>query len=42
MSAQDHVTIALAELRVAATLVNVQIAEAGSTRLLAEVNLAGA
>lgn len=42
LSAQDHLTIALAELRVAATLVNVEIAEAGSARLLAEVSLAGA
>jgi len=42
MSAQDGVTISLMELKVAATLVNVQIAETGASRLLSEVSLAGA
>jgi len=42
MSAQDNVTISLMELKVAATLVNVQIAETGAIRLLSEVSLAGA
>jgi hypothetical protein len=38
---QDNLTITLMELRVAATLVNVEIAKAGADRLLAEVSLAG-
>lgn len=41
LDAQDTVTITLTELRVAATLVNAEIAETGATRLLAEVSLAG-
>ena len=40
--AQDMLTIALMELKVAATLVNAEIAQTGATRLLSEVSLAGA
>jgi hypothetical protein len=40
-TSQDNLTITLMELRVAATLVNVEIAKAGADRLLAEVSLAG-
>lgn len=40
LASQDSVTITLTSLRVYATLLNVEIAETGATRLLAEVSLA--
>jgi hypothetical protein len=40
--AQDMLTITLMELRVAAILTNVEIAQTGATRLLSETSLAGA
>ena len=40
--AQDVLTVTLMELKVAATLTNVEIAQTGATRLLSEVSLAGA
>lgn len=39
---QDELTVALMELRVAAILTNVEIAQTGASRLLSEVSLAGA
>lgn len=40
--ASDELTVTLVELKVAATLVNMEIAQTGVTRLLSEVSLAGA
>ena len=41
-ASQDEVTTTLMDLKVAAILTNVEIAQTGATRLLSEVSLAGA